>query len=447
MVPLRVTQIGLQAFQDELMAVKLDFLLWRWNWVCPAMVREWLREKNQPPRRYRPHQERWQVGFVELALAGTPIHWARMFLKATRQHAQEDKGGSINHISPLLINFYRSMGCLIATERVQFPLLSRANPRRYVRDVEVNTDSDEVPASTPPARPRADDKPREVRAPRKRKWDGDADMSQREVPTAPVQEAHREQVLAGHGVKAGAEEATPLSSRESPRISEATEILETEDDTPSEEEEVELVRGTTTGVLCEQMVPLLRYLVRKTTKYADYRHRESYVELKAALQLRDDVAANAQREIEELCARIETEINSERAQNRILAEELVRQMRALEKSETARKADEELLCRLQSQCDELRAPRAEAELQLEEVEGHNRRVTDRTREEFVSRVDRCFKGYARWKIATRERMTLRKMEIRAAALMSDDSQSRRHVAKRLESLLSRSRDAIANLEA
>ncbi|OAE20085.1 hypothetical protein AXG93_105s1000 [Marchantia polymorpha subsp. ruderalis] len=33
MVPLKVPQIALRAFQDELTAVKLDFLLWGWNWV------------------------------------------------------------------------------------------------------------------------------------------------------------------------------------------------------------------------------------------------------------------------------------------------------------------------------------------------------------------------------------------------------------------------------
>ncbi|OAE31263.1 hypothetical protein AXG93_1962s1200 [Marchantia polymorpha subsp. ruderalis] len=155
MVPLRVPQVGLQAFQDELMAVKLNFLQWGWNWMCPAMVREWLREKNQSPRGYQPHREKWQVSdweqvrFAELALAGTPIHRARILWKTTRQHAQEEKGGSINHLSPFLINVYRSMG-------------------------------------TPPARLRADDEPRGARAPQKRKWDGDADVSQREVPTTPV---------------------------------------------------------------------------------------------------------------------------------------------------------------------------------------------------------------------------------------------------------------------
>ncbi|OAE29090.1 hypothetical protein AXG93_4008s1010 [Marchantia polymorpha subsp. ruderalis] len=235
MVPLKVPQIGLRTFQSELTAVKLDFLLWGWNWVCPEMVCKWLREKNQPPRGFQPHLEKWQVSnweqvlgrcageeghllfecesvqvtkeeeisfgtlfknsksskngyktrdykdrlrrnlavallqilqphrtpymtswqveFVKLALAGAPIHWARILWKATRQHAQEERGGSINHLSPFLINFYRLMGCLTATERVQFPLLSRNNPGnnpgRYVKDVKVDTDTEETPACTP----------------------------------------------------------------------------------------------------------------------------------------------------------------------------------------------------------------------------------------------------------------------------------------------------------
>ncbi|OAE30248.1 hypothetical protein AXG93_910s1000 [Marchantia polymorpha subsp. ruderalis] len=44
-------------------------------------------------------------------------------------------------------------------------------------------------------------------------------------------------------------------------------------------------------------------------------------------------------------------------------------------------------------------------------------------------------------------MMLRKLEMRATALMAGDGRSRRRVAKRLESFLSRSLDAIANLEA
>ncbi|OAE31909.1 hypothetical protein AXG93_2894s1000 [Marchantia polymorpha subsp. ruderalis] len=46
-------------------------------------------------------------------------------------------------------------------------------------------------------------------------------------------------------------------------------------------------------------------------------------------------------------------------------------------------------------------------------------------EELVLRVDRCLRGYARWEIAARERMTLRELEMRATALMVGDGQSRR----------------------
>lgn len=32
------------------------------------MIREWLRERNQPPRGFRPHPERWQVNDWEQVL-------------------------------------------------------------------------------------------------------------------------------------------------------------------------------------------------------------------------------------------------------------------------------------------------------------------------------------------------------------------------------------------
>ncbi|OAE34296.1 hypothetical protein AXG93_1757s1150 [Marchantia polymorpha subsp. ruderalis] len=114
---------------------------------------------------------------------------------------------------------------------------------------------------------------------------------------------------------------------------------------------------------------------------------------KAVNQLRDDKAAEAQREFEKQRKKIKAELSSERAQNCILAEELVRQTRSLEQCQIACQADEELLRRLQSQCYELRAQRAEAELQLVEFEGDNRRATDRTREELVARVNQCLRGY------------------------------------------------------
>ncbi|OAE18212.1 hypothetical protein AXG93_3354s1000 [Marchantia polymorpha subsp. ruderalis] len=51
------------------------------------------------------------------------------------------------------------------------------------------------------------------------------------------------------------------------------------DEWGSDEEEEQSVKGTPTTALCEQVVPLLRYLDRKVAKYADPRYPVSYVEL------------------------------------------------------------------------------------------------------------------------------------------------------------------------
>ncbi|OAE23442.1 hypothetical protein AXG93_961s1420 [Marchantia polymorpha subsp. ruderalis] len=172
------------------------------------------------------------------------------------------------------------------------------------------------------------------------------------------------ELLGGSGAAVTAEEATRPSFKESPRICVATKILDSVDESSSEAQEVESVQGTPTGVMCEQVVPLLRYLDCKVAKYADPRYWGSYVELvrnrarikvttnpvlisldrkyreleekndvlhehltlsrklqNAVLQLRDDVVAEAQREF----AKIKAELHSERIQNSTLAEELVRQ--------------------------------------------------------------------------------------------------------------------------
>ncbi|OAE18949.1 hypothetical protein AXG93_1976s1560 [Marchantia polymorpha subsp. ruderalis] len=279
------------------------------------------------------------------------------------------------------------------------------NPGKFVRDVEVDTDIDEVPAITTSDRLRIEEEHRGAHASKNPTWVGFA---------TPLK------MLAGHGVEAAAEEAVRPSARESPRIWSAREIMESKDDTPLEKEEVQSVRGTPTGVLCEQVVPLLRYLDRKATKYGDPRQGGSYVEL--------------------------TDSNVEQIQIRNLADELVRKTQALEQSEAARRVDEELLGRLQSQCKEMRAQRAAAELLLAEVEGHNRRAADRTWEELVARVGRCLRDYAHWEVATRERVTLRELEMRATALMAGDRRSRQRVAKRLEAFMSMSRDVVANLK-
>ncbi|OAE19138.1 hypothetical protein AXG93_2062s1490 [Marchantia polymorpha subsp. ruderalis] len=219
----------------------------------------------------------------------------------------------------------------------------------------------------------------------------------------------------------------------------ATEILNSEDDEEggstesvsgsgsTEEEEEELV-GAPAAALCEQVVPLLRYLDRKVYKHFD--------------RVKDERLEEFAKEK----AKLTEALDSEQAQNRILSEELVRQTRLLEQCQLARQADEELIRRLQSECGELRAQRAEAESQLVVIEDDRRREADRTKEEMARRVTHCLRGYAHWEVAAQEKLTLRELELRAAGLLTGDSRSRRRVAKKLDSFLSKSRDTMATLE-
>ncbi|OAE21425.1 hypothetical protein AXG93_3954s1150 [Marchantia polymorpha subsp. ruderalis] len=96
---------------------------------------------------------------------------------------------------------------------------------------------------------------------------------------------------------------------------------------------VESVQGTPTSVLCEQVVPLLQYLDRKPAKELELKNDALHGHLtlsrklqKALNQLRDDKAAEAQKEYEKQREKIEavSSLNYERAQNSTLAEELVR---------------------------------------------------------------------------------------------------------------------------
>lgn len=137
----------------------------------------------------------WQVGFVERALVGDSNSLGSHFVEGHTTACREEKGVSINHLSLFLINFYRSIRSLTVEEKIQLPLLSRANPGRLVRDVEVDTDLNEVPASTPPARLRTEEESRGARAPWKRKWEGDIEPSRRELLAVPVKHrANNEQI-------------------------------------------------------------------------------------------------------------------------------------------------------------------------------------------------------------------------------------------------------------
>ncbi|OAE34846.1 hypothetical protein AXG93_2528s2150 [Marchantia polymorpha subsp. ruderalis] len=275
MASLRMPQIGLSAFENELLAVKLDLLLWGWNWRRPA----------------------------EVGLSGVPP------AEGERDHT-----------------------CRLEESRSHTP----------------------------------------------------------------------QEKLGEAGVRAGVSEPAVVYEGESLRTSARTEILKSED-TPSdgessEREEVQSVQGTPTGVLCRQMVPLLRYLDRKVAKTWDLEQGGSYVELvrnwtrakeaanpalnakdrqykdlderykflhdqliesrrmqKAALKMRDSAVQCTRIKLSALRTQVQASLDSERIQNRILKEELVPARKALEEKDVARRMDEDLLRRLQSQCDELRS--------------------------------------------------------------------------------------------
>ncbi|OAE29338.1 hypothetical protein AXG93_3102s1650 [Marchantia polymorpha subsp. ruderalis] len=183
-------------------------------------------------------------------------------------------------------------------------------------------------------------------------------------------------------------------SKESPSLEEedgSTGVLGRSLDLPAPKAHVPSVRGTPTGVLCEQVVPLLRYLDRKVAKYMNPRLCGSFVELvrnrtrikvatnpklivldqkyrqleerynfrqdqwalarklqKAALKLQDEMVTNSRRENNELRAKVQTNFRVEQIQIRNLTDELVWKTQALEQSEATRRVDEELLGRLQS---------------------------------------------------------------------------------------------------
>lgn len=105
-----------------------------------------------------------------------------------RQHAYEEKGGTLNHLSPFLINFYRQRNCLTAAELARFPPLSVDHPGKYVRDNEVDTDEEDSPASTPPTQRDEGRSTPAARVPRKRRWREEPEEEQHQKPTAPIRQ-------------------------------------------------------------------------------------------------------------------------------------------------------------------------------------------------------------------------------------------------------------------
>lgn len=133
--------------------------------------------------------------------------------------------------------------------------------------------------------------------------------------------------------------------------------------------------------------------------------------------------------------------------------ELAVRAKKLIEYEAARIFDLELIEKLEAQCGELRTQRPQAEKQLCEVEaklteakGKNRQLSEETRDALTARVERCLRGYVLWQIKFHNGLRLREIEHRVAELIARSGRSHRRLSKKLESYLTRSRDAVANLE-
>ncbi|OAE34077.1 hypothetical protein AXG93_2891s1000 [Marchantia polymorpha subsp. ruderalis] len=173
------------------------------------MVREWQKERDQPTRGFRPHVERWVITDWEQVLgrcAGEDgyLLFDSESIKVTKEEeisfaslfksSKSSKNGyKIRdykdryrrnvavallqllqpHKTTYITSWQRPSGC-----NFRPGLLSRSNPKGYVKDVEVDTDEDETPACTPPAQPRAEEESLAARVPRKRRWGGEAKKSQ-----------------------------------------------------------------------------------------------------------------------------------------------------------------------------------------------------------------------------------------------------------------------------
>ncbi|OAE18943.1 hypothetical protein AXG93_1976s1500 [Marchantia polymorpha subsp. ruderalis] len=270
----------------------------------------------------------------------------------------------------------------------------------------------------------------------------------------------------------------------SPRTSIGTVILETD--------EAQSPDLSAVDVLCMQVLPLLQYLDRKREKYAKGSTIKSYVEVvcsrtRAKVAVTAEVAAKKRRsqltesKYQALHRRLAEEVEKQRTLEKSLeasrtaydAEalrvdelvatvekkeweytiELAAREKKLAKYKTARVLDLELIEKQEAQCSELRTQRLQAEEQLcelearlTEAEGKNRHLSEETREALTARVERCLRGYVLWQIKSHNELWLREIEHCAAELIARSGRRHRRLSKKLESYLTRSRDAVANLE-
>ncbi|OAE29702.1 hypothetical protein AXG93_509s1550 [Marchantia polymorpha subsp. ruderalis] len=314
-----------------------------WNWVCPAMVREWLREKDQPPRGYRPHPERWRVSDWEQILGRCAGEEGDLLIDSESVHLSEEEEstfGALFKNRKSSKNGYKIRDYVDRKPRnVAVAILQILQPHMTTY---MSFSGREDTSSLAVA-----DKFGKACGGCRGAFGVGAVQGGAFGRGAFGVETPREH---SYGRRQGCEDMCAFggSAFGETRLGRwTTDFLETKEDTPSEEEEV--------ATNPELMV--------MDQKYRQLEERYNFLQdqcalaqklQKAALKLRDEMVTNARREIDELRAKVQTDSSVDQIQIRNLADELVRKTQALEQSEAVRRADKELLCRLQSQCDELR---------------------------------------------------------------------------------------------
>lgn len=133
--------------------------------------------------------------------------------------------------------------------------------------------------------------------------------------------------------------------------------------------------------------------------------------------------------------------------------ELGARAKKLAEYEAARISDLELIKKLEAWCSELRSQQTQAEEQLcemetrlMEAEGKNLQLSKQVRDALTARVNQCLHEYVLWQVERHKWLRLRELEHRAAELIVGSGRRQHRLAKKLDAFLSRSRDAIVNLE-
>ncbi|OAE19727.1 hypothetical protein AXG93_2958s1010 [Marchantia polymorpha subsp. ruderalis] len=373
----------------------------------------------------------WHVGFVERALRGDRIHWARIFKTTTRQHIGLIPEGYACYLSSFFINFYRGMGILTLVENRDFP--PREVPQEGEEVVlanEVNSDLEVKPRNSLKQR-RKRSRGRQDSQPRKRRSIDEAAVVEKRLRRAAPIEMRSPDFWSRSKMKVMRLILEEYSSTESRRaatrgcsVQEAGPVAITD----TEKEEDPMALEEVAAKVVEDVEPTecgsQKYLDRKRDKYAYASTNGSYVEIvHNRTRTKRLEACRTAYDVESL--RVDELSAAAEKKEQECQTELAARAKKSAEYEAVRISDLELIEKLEAQCSELRTQRLQAEEQLCEVETRlteaeekNRQLSEETRDALTARVNRCLRGYVLWQIESHNGLRLRKIEHRVAELIA-----------------------------